>query len=169
MVDKMENTSGKIDKERKLITFIIRFFIFLLITTTYWLIFSKLYIDFKVNIIRYALKLIYKSNAPFIHEIPFYQGLSTPIITFISLILATINKNNLKLILLNKNKLIFISLSILSLFLLELLGHLIEIIITKTNTYQMLPYFLITMIFSIGIVVIPIFLWFKIFDINKNY
>jgi len=165
----MENNSIKIDKERKLITFIIRFFIFLLITTTIWLLFSKFYINIKVTIIRYALKLIYKSNAPFIHDMPFYQGLSTPIITFISLILATINKNNLKLFFLNKSKLIFISLSIISLFILELSGHFMEIIITKSKTYQMMPYFLITLIFSIGIVVIPIFLWLKIFDINKKY
>jgi len=169
MVDKMENTSSKINKERKLITFIIRFFIFLLITTSLWLLFSKFYINFKVIIIRYGLKFIYKSNAPFIQEMPFYQGLSTPIITFISLILSTINKNNLKLFFLNKSKLMYISLSIISLFFLELLGHFFEIIITKTNTYQMLPYFIITLIFSIGIVVIPIFLWLKIFDINKNY
>jgi hypothetical protein len=156
------------NKGKYLLNFMIRFFVYLIIITSIWLLFSKFYINLKVDIIRLITKAIYKANAPYINDIPFYQGLSTPIISFLALILATINKTNFRDVILNKRKFLIIILSIVFLFLLEIIGHILEIILTKSGINLILPYILITLIFSLGIVVIPIFLWLYIFDLKKD-
>ena len=53
-------------------------------------------------------------------------------------------------------------LSLVLLFIIEIFGHLLEIVAVKTNIS--IPYFLATILFSIGTVLFPFLLWLFVMD-----
>lgn len=171
MVDKLEQKTPKKDKSKDLnkseprnnylISFFFKFLIWILIINVIWLLFAKQYINFKVEIVKSLAKLFYGGRAPYIHEIPIFQGLATPLIPFIALVLATLSKENFKTFF-NKKKIIKIIISLVLLFIIEIFGHLLEIVAVKTNIS--IPYFLATILFSIGTVLFPFLLWLFVMD-----
>lgn len=171
MVDKLEQNNPQKSKSKDikktgsqdnyLISFFLKFLFWILIINAIWLIFAKQYISFKVEIVKLLASLFYGSRAPYIHEIPIFQGLATPIIPFIALVLATLSKENFKTIF-NKKRVIRIIVSLVFLFIIEILGHFLEIVAVKTNIY--IPYFLATILFSVGIVLFPFLSWLFVMD-----
>ncbi len=158
---KSKNIKNTEVKNNYLIFFFFKFLIWILIINIIWLLFSKQYINLKVEIIKALANLFYGGRAPYIREIPIFQGLATPLIPFISLILSTLSKDNFKTFF-NKKKIIRIIISVVVLFIIEIFGHFMEIVAIKANVF--IPYFLATILFSVGIVLFPFFLWLFVMD-----
>lgn len=167
MVDKVEQKRKKTNKSKInpkdnfLLIFFLKFLLCIIIVSAIWLLFARQYVDFKVEIVRSLAKLFYGGRAPYIHEVPFYQGLATPLITFISLILATLNKENFK-VFFSKKRVLKIIVSIVILFLIEILGHFLEIVSIKGA--ETISYFFVTIIFSLGIVLFPFLFYLFVMD-----
>lgn len=152
----------KVESENRfLILFLVRFLIWILAVSAIWLLFARQYIDFKVEIVKGLSRLFYAGRAPYIHNIPLFQGLATPLIPFFALLFATLRKENFKT-LFNRKRVFRIIISIVLLFIIEILGHFLETVAIKTT--GPIPYFLVTILFSVGIVLFPFILWLFVMD-----
>lgn len=159
---KIRRPAKKVNTTNKfLLIFFLKFLFSIVVVSAIWLFFAKQYVNFKVEIVKLTAKLFYSGRAPYIHEVPFYQGLATPLIPFIALILATLTKENFK-IFFNQKRILKITASTIILFLIEIFGHFLEIVSIKGT--GAISYFLVTILFSVGVVLFPFLSYLFVMD-----
>jgi len=124
--------------------------------------FTSLLSTGKVVIIRWIISLLFRNNPPYIHQIPFYRSISISGPTFFGLCFAH-SKTKPMSSFFSKKNLIPFSLAVVLLWILELFGNLLEIIVTKMKISSFLPNFTLAFFLSVGSISFPLLLWFLLF------
>lgn len=116
----------------------------------------------KMFLVKNVISLLLKEKAPYIHPIPIYKNLSLSLPVFLSLFLSYQKLSKNKKVSTRKN-IVIVILCLLLLWLLELTGNILEIVVTKLSITSFLPNFILTILLSIGSIGFPLLLWLIVF------
>ena len=141
------------------IPFFIRFCIGFMITFLVLLPATTLISMGKIAIVRSILTLIFAAKTPYIHPIPFFKSISIGIPSFMGLFFADYLSKS-KTSRFKKQDLLKLIFCIVTIWLLEVFGNLLEIMVTKMDLNTFLPNFAITFFLSIGSFFFPFLFWF---------
>lgn len=138
------------------------FLFYFLIALVILLIITPILSNAKIFLVRKVILLLLKEKTPYIHSIPFYRNILLSLPAFVALFLGyrKVEHKNIKP---NKSEIIVVSLCLILLWILDLLGTILEIVVTKLSIQSFFANYLLTILLSIGSIGFPLLLWLFVY------
>jgi hypothetical protein len=156
----MDNEKIKVNFDSR---FAIRLVFYTLVFMVLFYFLADALISLKMSIVKPTLDLLYGAKTPpYIHRPPTYRGISLSLVCYMSLVVASLNKNTFILFFRDNWKPFLIYL--VSMIAFETVGIVVEI---TTNSF--VSYYASTFILSVGSILLALLFWFFLFPSLKDF